>query len=100
MNLLRTIAKSIPLVVILLIVIELVWTNTLVRSGREVTATDLSIADIRQQNENLAQQVASASALTTIAARAKDAGFVEPTRQQFVMMNSETLPVALIQSQQ
>ncbi len=95
MNIFRTIARSIPLIVILLIVVELVWTNTLVKSGRQVTSTDLAIATLRQQNEDLSQKVASASALTTIAARAKDAGFTAPTRTQFVMMNRETLPVAL-----
>lgn len=87
--------KRIPLFVICLIIVELVWTNTLVRSGREVTVTDLSINSVRQQNEVLAQRVASASALTTIAAHAREAGFVEPTRKQFVMMGGETLPVAL-----
>lgn len=87
--------KRIPLIVILLIVVELVWTNTLARSGRDVTATDLAIAKLRQQNEVLAQKVASASALTTIAAQAGQAGFVTPTRAQYVMM-SETVPVALV----
>lgn len=96
MNIFRYIARHIPLIVILLVVIELVWTNTLVKSGRQVTETDFSITSIRQQNELLAQRVASASALTTIAAKAKEAGFVEPTRKQFVMMGAETLPVALI----
>lgn len=100
MNILRTIGKYIPLIVILLIVIELVWTNTLVRSGREVTKTDLAIASMRQQNELLAQRVASASALMTVAALAREAGFVEPTRSQFVMMSGETLPVALAPSRQ
>lgn len=100
MNILRTIAKNIPLIVILLIVIELVWTNTLVRSGREVTSTDLAIADIRQRNEQLAQRVASASALTTISALARAAGFVEPTRSQFVMINGQMLPVALAPNRQ
>ena len=98
MNILQKIAKSIPIIVILLIVIELVWTNTLVRSGREVTSTDLAIAALRLRNEQLAQKVASASALTTIAARAKDAGFIEPTKTQFVMMSGEALPVALMSS--
>lgn len=98
MNMLRTVAKSIPLIVVILIVIELVWTNTLVKSGREVTSTDLAIASLRLQNEQLAQKVASASALTTIAARAKDAGFVEPSKTQFVMMSGDVLPVALIPS--
>lgn len=100
MNILQRIAKSIPLIVILLIVIELVWSNTLVRSGQEVTATDLDIANLRQENELLSQQVASASALTTIALLAKDSGFVVPTRSQFVMMNSDTLPVALVNTRE
>lgn len=92
--------KNVLSIVILLIIVELVWTNTLVRSGRDVTATDLAIAEMRRQNEDLAQKVASASALTTISVRAKEAGFVEPTRKQFVMMNTGALPVALVPSEQ
>lgn len=88
------------MIVVLLIVIELVWSNTLVRSGREVTSTDLAIAQLRDENEALREQVASASALTTIAARAKDAGFVDPKPSQFVMMNAGTLPVAVIPANQ
>jgi cell division protein FtsL len=88
--------KHVPLIVILLIVIELVWSNTLVTSGRKVTETDLTITKVRRENEELSQKVASASALTTIAARAKDAGFIEPVRNQFVQINAETLPVALV----
>lgn len=94
MKILQKIAKSIPLIVIILIAVELIWSNTLVRSGRDVTSTDLAIAALREQNEGLAQQVASASALTTIAVKAKDAGFVAPTKSQYVMMAS-TAPVAL-----
>jgi cell division protein FtsL len=88
--------KRIPLIVVMLIIGELVWSNTLVSSGRQVTQTDLAITDLRRQNEELSQKVASASALTTIFSRAKDAGFVEPTASQFVQMNAYTLPVALI----
>lgn len=100
MNILEKIAKSIPLVVILLIVIELIWSNTLVTSGREVTSTDLAISALRQENEILSEQVASASALTTVAVRAHDAGFIDPKPSQFVMMNADTLPVALISARQ
>lgn len=98
MKFIRKIAKSIPGIVVFLIVVELIWTNTLVRSGREVTGIDLQIADLRNQNELLAQKVASASALTTIASRAKDAGFIEPTNKQFVMISGNLLPVALAPS--
>lgn len=95
MNILRTIAKSIPLVVLLLIVGELVWSNTLVASGRAVTTTDIKIANVRAENEVLAQEVASASAFTTIAVEASASGFIAPTAKQFVMMNTSNLPVAL-----
>lgn len=96
---LRSIARSIPIIVIALIAGELIWNNTLVASGRAVTATDLAIETVRQQNEYLAQQVASASALTTIAVEASASGFIKPTTKQFVMMSSGDLPVALVQSQ-
>jgi len=95
MNILRVIAKSIPVAVIILVVIEILWSNTLVVSGKQVSSVDLEIVSVREQNELLATQVASASSLLTIAVRAKDMGFIEPTSKQFVMIGSETLPVAL-----
>lgn len=94
-HILRTLAKSIPGIVILLVVIEILWSNTLVVSGKQVSVVDLEIVSLRQANEQLAQQVASASSLPTIAAKAYDMGFVEPVSKQFVMIGSETLPVAL-----
>ncbi len=95
MNVLRTLAKSIPGIVIILVVIEILWSNTLVVSGREVSSVDLQIVSLRAANEQLAQQVASASSLMTVAAKAKDMGFVEPSVKQFVMIGNESLPVAL-----
>jgi hypothetical protein len=98
-NVLRTLAKSIPGVVILLVVIEILWSNTLVVSGKQVSSVDLEIVALRAANELLATQVASASSLTTIAARAKDMGFVDPTAKQFVMIGNEMLPVAMTRPQ-
>jgi hypothetical protein len=94
-RILGTIAKSIPAVVIILVVIEILWSNTLVVSGKQVSAVDLEIVSLRAANEQLAQQVASASALTTITVKAADMGFVQPSAKQFVMIGNETLPVAL-----
>jgi hypothetical protein len=99
MNLLRTLAKSIPGIVIVLVVVEILWSNTLVVSGKEVSAVDLQIVSLRAANEQLAQQVASASSLLTVAAEAKDMGFVEPSPKQFVMIGNESLPVALNRTQ-
>lgn len=95
MHILRTLAKSIPVIVIILVVIEIFWSNTLVVSGKQVSSVDLAIVSLRTANEQLAQQVASASSLPTIAAEAKDMGFVEPSAKQFVMIGNESLPVAL-----
>ena len=95
MRLLRTLAKSIPAIVIILVVIEILWSNTLVLSGKQVSAVDLEIVSLRAANEQLSQQVASASSLTTIGVKAADMGFVQPSAKQFVMIGNETLPVAL-----
>ena len=96
---LQTIAKSIPVLVVLLVVIEIIWSNTLVVSGKEVSAVDLKIVALRSANEQLEQQVASASSLLTIAARSKDAGFIPATSKQFVMIGSQSLPVAFNKKQ-
>lgn len=95
MNVLRTIAKTIPIFVVLLIVAQIIWSNTLVGSGREVLATDAAIIELKQSNNQLQELVASASSLVTVAAKAKELGLVEPTKGQFVMIGSEALPVAL-----
>ncbi len=94
-SILRTLAKSIPGIVFLLIVIEILWSNTLVVSGKQVSSVDLEIMSLRAANEQLTQQVASASSLTTIATKATEMGFVDPTAKQFVMIGNDILPVAL-----
>ena len=95
MNILRTIAKSLPGLVIILVIMEILWSNALVGSGKHVTSVDLEIMSLKEANEQLSQQIASASSLSTITVKATEMGFVEPTVKQFVMIGSETLPVAL-----
>ncbi len=95
MNILRHIAKSIPMIVVLLVVVELIWSNTLVGSGKKVGAVDLAILDVQRENAVIATQIASASALSTISAKAQELGLVEPKQGQFVMIGGDSLPVAL-----
>ena|SRR5690348_16817601 len=95
MNILRSIVKSIPVIVIILAIVELLWSNTLVGSGKQVSSIDLQILSLQQENARLEQKVASASSLTTLAVKATEAGFVTPKKTQFVMIGNETLPVAL-----
>ena len=98
-SIVRTLIKSIPGIVVVLVVVEILWSNTLVVSGKQVSSVDLEIISLRAANQQLAQQVASASSLMTIAVKAKDMGFVAPTSKQFVMIGNETLPVAFNRSQ-
>jgi len=84
-----------PIVAIMLIFAEIVLTNGLAPDGHRLHALDMEIDDMRQANALLEQKVASASSLTTIGVRAKEAGFVEPAKSQFVAVVAADLPVAL-----
>ena len=86
--------KYIFMSIVFLVVAQLVWTNTLVGSGRDVRAVDVKIAALRGENEMLVAQVASASSLLTMAERVTAMGFVAPSKSQYVMIQ-ESVPVAL-----
>ncbi len=84
-----------PVFAIALVVVEIVLTNRLAPSGHRVRQLDMAIDRLRQENDLLAQKVASASSLATISVRAQELGFVEPSKSQFVAVGSSELPVAL-----
>lgn len=86
--------RSLPLIVVILGVVEIILTNQLAGSGKAVRMVDLTVDEIRQQNELLEQRVASASSLMTIASRAQEMGFVEPTKSQYLTIAPQELPVA------
>ena len=73
-----------PYVVIVLSVIELIVSNQFVGSGKLIRSVDISIDAIRSENEQLQQQVASASSLLTIHAKAKEVGFIDPKPSQYL----------------
>lgn len=93
-NIGRTILGLSPLVAAFLIVIEIILTNQLIGGGRTVRDVDLIIDQLREQNALLEQKVASSSSLATITVRAKELGFVAPTKSQFVTIIPSELPVA------
>jgi hypothetical protein len=92
----KNIIKIAPFVAGILMVIEIVITNQLVGGSRQVRLADSSIDVLRQENALLEQQVASASSLLTISVKAKEAGFVEPAKSQFLTIAPSELPVALV----
>ncbi len=84
-----------PLVIVFLLVVKIVATNTLASFGERVRAIDLRISHLTEENELLSQQVASASSLLTITVRATGMGFGEPTKSQMMTMVQDQFPVAL-----
>lgn len=90
----KRVISLIPVCAGVLIVIEIILTNQLAGGGSQMRSVDSAIDDLRQVNALLTQQVASASSLTTIAAKAAEYGFIDPLKSQFLTVAAE-LPVAL-----
>lgn len=84
-----------PFVILMLVVTRIVVANTLATSGEKLRQIDIKIANIQEENELLSQEVASLSALVALEARAKELGFVEPTKQQVMTIVQDQFPFAL-----
>ena len=91
----KTILRISPLIAGLLVVVEIILTNQLVGGGRTVRDVDLIVDQLRDENALLEQQVASSSSLATIAVKARELGFMIPTKSQFVTIIPSELPVAI-----
>ena len=70
--------KFIPFAILMLILAEFFVTNHLAGLGGNVGTIDQKIVQLREENELLRQEVASASALVAVSQRAAELGFVEP----------------------
>lgn len=86
--------RMMPVIAGALIVTEIILTNQFAGSGSQMRSVDVDIDGLRQENALLTQQVASASSLSTIAAKASEMGLVEPSKNQYLAVTAE-LPVAL-----
>ncbi len=83
-----------PVIATVFAVIEIILTNQMAGSGKAVRTVDLTVDAIRQENDLLTQKIASASSLITISSRAKEIGFIEPARSQYITIAPEQFPVA------
>ena len=72
----RLLLRLLPGLVVVLIIIEIIVTNELVHYGKSVQAIDRQIDTVAQENERIAQNVASASSLIAIEQKAKSLGFI------------------------
>lgn len=84
-----------PLAIVALVIMRIVVANTLASSGEKLRQTDVNINSLAEENELLVQQVASLSSLVAIEVRAKELGFVEPTKEQTITIAQDQFPFAL-----
>ena len=74
--------KSLPMpilvtvLVVVLLIIQVVVSNSLVTNSVKISQTDSEIQDLREQNAQLQEKIASAAALMTVKEKAKQLGFV------------------------
>lgn len=90
----RTLLAVLPLLAGVLVVTQVVITNELASLGKELGKLDYNVSVADEVYEDLATQVASASALFALRQRAGALGFREPTQSQIIPLVPE-VPVAL-----
>lgn len=72
--------RLLPILVILLLVVEILVTNELAGFGRKVSATDLAIDTLKEENQSLQEKVASFSSLLAIEEKSQLLGLrVQPS---------------------
>lgn len=82
-----------PVLLIAVVLAEFTVTNYLAGKGREVGGIDRQIVVLQEENERLAQQVASTSSLLAVSERARALGFIEPVH--YMTIGPEQFTVAL-----
>jgi cell division protein FtsL len=85
--------KLLPGIVFIVIVAIIVVTNQFVALGHSVGAADASIDELREENDMLRQEIASASSLLTIETLAQAQGFIPATH--FLSVGTDAFSVAV-----
>ena len=88
-------ATTLSITACLLAVSEILIINRYAVKAEEVQKADIQTRKLHTQNDILLMNIASASSLLTISQVAKLAGFVEPTKSQYMTMIPDNLPVAI-----
>lgn len=86
--------SCIPPLALVLLVVELIVSNELAGLGQRLAHIDIALTQARQERETLITQVASASSLFAIQAKADELGFRPPTKDQVISLGTDRLPVA------
>lgn len=85
--------KLLPLVVFVVILAVVIVTNQFVALGHSVGQADATIESLKEENDLLRQEIASASSLLTIQTLAEAQGFVPATH--FVNVDTNAFSVAV-----
>lgn len=72
--------RLLPLLAVALLIVEMLVSNELAGYGRRVAETDRRIDALREENQLLAEKVASLSSLLTIEEKARALGFTVPPK--------------------
>lgn len=94
-NILRIAEIILPITAVVLLIVQVVVSNELATLGKQMGQLDAQVRLESDIHESLAIEVASASSLLTLRARASAFGFIEPTTKQ-IMNLSLQVPVAAL----
>lgn len=96
MMLVRFIMKATPVFILGLLIVKLVVINEFTGIGEKVQSLDTHLSQVLEENEVLTQRYASASSLLTIGAKAQEAQFHAPAKDQYLSISADQYPVAVL----
>lgn len=79
MKIIRFVTSVLPFLVIALVLVQFVVSNTLAGAGRNTQSIDETIETVRAENMLLRQELAKETSLSTVAVKAKELGFFPST---------------------
>ncbi len=86
---------GLALLIAFLLLAQFFLSNHLAALGGKLKKLETEITITQDINEGLSEKVASASALTTISNSARELGFSEPMKNQYLTLEVAQFPVAI-----
>lgn len=83
--------RIVPITALILIIIELFVTNELAGLRDDVGSLEKRAQVLEEENDILAQEVASGSALTTVASKAQAMGFRQPKVSEYMAIGQDSV---------
>lgn len=74
-KMIHLISRVLPLIAVVLVVLVIIVSNELAGFGQKTLTIDSTLSALRQENSDLQEHIASASALAVVEEKARAAGF-------------------------